>query len=454
VSSNRVLDSSLALTTKSAAGFRCILLIAGLHFRSRTQNLDYFERVIIQQKVQCIQEINENLSDQPSTQDAGVISMIATLCMVEVSPAQPSSNLSQKTSPESDFDQSQAKLGNIQASNAHLAGLMTLLESRHRANSRLGLVDARITTDVLLQRYVLACIRELIDHKEKLRLTQGGWESVTTAGWAAALGESAWIEDWLKALCVMPSCIAVPDDEENRMADFDSEIDARDTIRALRILTARCDVRHFPLEESPPGLMAVNKLWVIRGGKHKSFFSIPIQIRPGSSSSSFSTGSLQSALDISDAFPSASQKFRTPWAAFAICSSIYMHTALYLWKLDKSVDSQGGGLTRWLVSIVQADLERTWPSVASGRRSRELWLWRLFVTTTHVEVLQMRDKDTSQKSHYRNLRAWCHGRIRLWCDFAGVREWDEVKAALVQIAWPEDSPLEPFAESVWNAALA
>lgn len=52
-----------------------------------------------------------------------------------------------------------------------------------------------------------------------------------------------------------------------------------------------------------------------------------------------------------------------------------------------------------------------------------------------------------------DMKAWVHGRIRLWNILTGTTEWEKAKEALSFIAWPEKAPGEELAAAVWENAV-
>ncbi|KAH8882078.1 hypothetical protein GQ53DRAFT_886066 [Thozetella sp. PMI_491] len=119
------------LSTENPDSFRSILLIAALHFAWWPGKLGGYERTYLYHKVKCIESVNKHLKSLRSESALVCMSMVATLCMVEGS------------------------MGNLSEAEAHLDGLLAMLDVAPSENDQAG----------TLQRYIIICMRDMMEWK-------------------------------------------------------------------------------------------------------------------------------------------------------------------------------------------------------------------------------------------------------------------------------------------------
>ncbi len=319
---------------------------------------------------------------------------------------------------------------------------MTMLEMRRAGSGQGRLV--RDVEDDILERYILVAMREIMDLKRAYvdptplspvssndnrdqvdgRIPLDQWHE-----------ECMGVEDRLRALCFIPSYLSVT-------GDIIGDVDVRGSLEGLRVVTARSDERYLPKARRNAKRSIVSKLWTVMGGA-TTMLSNPALLMANTDGA-----------QTDDPQP----KLTSSWAGMGIATGFYMHGILRLWGSWQIMERRA---LRWLVGILQADLEQSRADMQSGRQSRELWFWKLFTVAFAIEwggklaiqqggIIQANPADTAA---YQATRRWFAQHIRLWGSVAGVSTWRGAKEALSTIVWPETFPDEEIAQAMWDAAV-
>ncbi|WKT42267.1 hypothetical protein QSH57_007103, partial [Fusarium oxysporum f. sp. vasinfectum] len=312
-----VLPSLRELNSENPDSFRSILLIAALYFAWRSGKLGVYERTYLYHKVKSIESVNKYLNGLSRKGALTCMSTVATLCMVEGS------------------------MGNLYEAEAHLDGLLAMLDA----------VPSDSDQVVTLQHYIVICMREIMEWKrvvcddklysrfsvsrnddcERSWMPLHVWTNIDKGA----------VEERLEALFHIPQYITVS-------RPVTQEIDARGAIKGLRLLTAG---------KIPSQYVNVGHLWYVLGGQASL---VPFSEQPPSSTSRSQE---------------QDPELRSDWLGLALAIGLYMHGTLRQWDSWQAME---GRALRWVISVVEADLNQTQSAMVSGAVNQELWLWKSF----------------------------------------------------------------------------
>ncbi|KAK2686133.1 hypothetical protein QWA68_015093 [Fusarium oxysporum] len=395
-----VLPSLRELNSENPDSFRSILLIAALYFAWRSGKLGVYERTYLYHKVKSIESVNKHLNGLSRKGALTCMSTVATLCMVEGS------------------------MGNLYEAEAHLDGLLAMLDA----------VPSDSDQVVTLQHYIVICMREIMEWKrvvcddklysrfsvsrnddcERSWMPLHVWTNIDKGA----------VEERLEALFHIPQYITVS-------RPVTQEIDARGAIKGLRLLTAG---------KIPSQYVNVGHLWYVLGGQASL---VPFSEQPPSSTSRSQE---------------QDPELRSDWLGLALAIGLYMHGTLRQWDSWQAME---GRALRWVISVVEADLNQTQAAMVSGAVNQELWLWKSFAMGFAVKSASRLAKRQGRIDQFilggdatvQALQQSTAQRIRLWSSVTSQYSWTQAKASLSRIVWPAKVLDENLDQMLWESAL-
>lgn len=324
---------------------------------------------------------------------------------------------------------------------------MALLEMRESIRSP---HDDRSADDMLLQRYTLVCIGEIMTLKRVMfgsfytrtqtARSENGTPSEMRAKPSHPQAATCWqnrdvtgLEDRLQALSLTPYFV-VP---QRKVDTHESFLDAKDSITGLRVITALQHGKEGNLTAKIPEHGVVSRVWSVTGGD-ASMIHVP------------ALGLLRDG--------SPNTKLWTSWAGLTVSAGFYLHGPLSLWDARQAVE---GRTLLWLTKMSQRDLDDNENDMITGSVNRSLWFWKLFTMTFSLarasslaRVAGTIDESIAGgEATYEAVHSWARERIHLWSRVTGVTDWDEARDTLSTIVWPDQYPGDVLGKAIWEEAV-
>ncbi|KAH8900341.1 hypothetical protein GQ53DRAFT_835416 [Thozetella sp. PMI_491] len=139
-----------------------------------------------------------------------------------------------------------------------------------------------------------------------------------------------------------------------------------------------------------------------------------------------------------------------------IASSLYYHRIIGVRPLTG--DKMEVRMQRRKLLAMKRGLYHAEADMIAGKTNREMWFWELFCGLVGMEALKMqagsRLDEGFPPGEFQELRNWFAARLRLWAAVTGVTKWEDAKAVLNKLAWPDAIPHPRLDESAWRSAMA
>lgn len=328
--------------------------------------------------------------------------------------------------------------GNLHAAEAHLEGLMALLDRTDNRSQPDGITQE--TADSVLQRYIMICIQEIMRlriHTKRTLLTK-----------ASPIMESLDLNDELSRGVTQP------------MADFN------DRLLVLWLMPyfhlANQDLRSEDLDatEFIHSLRAItSKYCGCRASRKRQTTSCHKERESGAYVTRFFLSGLSKRGEGPVSRSESSDNFRGSWAGFSITMGFYLYGLVGLGSPEDLIDGRALG---WLMRMLQRDIKKGLKMGMDSDRGGPFWLWkvvlgafavvsawRLSMSTADIE------KDTfGSELVLVKLKLWFYAKIRLWSKHTNIRKWEDARDVLASVVWPKSAAGEQLASVTWEEAVS
>ncbi|ESU10452.1 hypothetical protein FGSG_02854 [Fusarium graminearum PH-1] len=378
---------------------------SGLHFAWNTGQLQSFEPTFLFHKIEAMNSVNKFLRNS-RMKYAVCVRNIATLCFTECA------------------------MGNIIASETHLDGLMRFMDL-HRPPHKAPLAESDLD-DELANRYVLFSYNFIHGFKSRVEdVLINGSVTKTSQTPSPALVEKL-MHEWhkhevqgldirLKSLKMIPFFFSeLP--PNTKFVD----IDGTATAECLATLTATAQLRTQGMDFDDQQMIwqegAATRLMLAFVGSHIE---------------SISTGGRKGSV------PNGS-RMASSWSGMAAATGLYLHTILRFWNAGEPIEPR---LHRRVLLVLQQDLER---SRRTSRPLNDLWFWKAFVGAMTVE----RQVASPARGVLNEMKWIYESFVREWGIMIGTTTWEQARAALSRIVWPEVFHSEGMAQELWYRCVS
>lgn len=279
----------------------------------------------------------------------------------------------------------------------------------------------------ILERFVFICVHEIA---LRIRAAYGMSSRTLPQDWDGSPDD---LEDRLLSLSYLPNYIIT-------MADTNTEVNGMKSIEELRPVTALNQNYTFrnTCKEVPK---SVSRAWSVVGG-NRSMLPPMTQQDP-------SEPLLGHENKHSPVLPIS-------WVGMTLSVAFYLHGVLRIWNFLK------GDSLSWFAGTQQRHLNETQADLDLGLFSQQFWFWKLFSTAFTIECVYLKAHTDRHRNNaikggeakFQALRQWFRVRIRLWSSITNVLHWEDARAALKNIVWPDNFPDDTLARRVWEEALS
>ncbi|QPC58908.1 hypothetical protein HYE67_001139 [Fusarium culmorum] len=137
-------------------------------------------------------------------------------------------------------------------------------------------------------------------------------------------------------------------------------------------------------------------------------------------------------------------RMASSWSGMAAATGLYLHTVLRFWNAGEPIEPR---LHRRVLLVLQQDLER---SRRTSRPLNDLWFWKAFVGAMSVE----RQTASPARGVVNEMKGVYEGFVREWSIIIGTTAWEQARAALSRIVWPEVYHSEDMAQELWYRCVS
>ncbi|KAH8900385.1 hypothetical protein GQ53DRAFT_835444 [Thozetella sp. PMI_491] len=392
------LNDPLRLSIYEPLGLRGTMMLAGLHFKLMSYDVDTFDNTFFFHKGEAIQFVNKGLVDQSVRYRAGFMKLIAMLSVLE------------------------SCARNLDNAEAHIQGLLTLFEVQE---SEMESADEDGSHDEVVQRlFVMAhffvealrCRRVNISTKENE--AKDGPRHVHLSG----LGDN------LAALRLMPAFLSP--------LTSNSDVDGTHAMVSIQCLTHVIERKQNTASSSA----------IAPVPQHVSGFCEGANAADCLGCMSIAGLLLAFTVIHSKRLPAkvdpVGTRMRCSWSSFAISTSFYLNAVLGVWNMGLSYKSRI--MTR-LLAIHKKDMERVEAGALDGTVASEMLFWQIFVAAYAL-------KSTPAKE-FKMERQFLYASIRKWSVTTRTAHWEDARDALEKITWPNTPWVDERGKKLWTDAL-
>ncbi|KAM5345055.1 hypothetical protein ACJ41O_010917 [Fusarium nematophilum] len=406
-------NNCLSSATSDPGAFRCTLLIAAMHFEWTTGAMKSFEPTFLFHKVQAIQVVNNWISEKQPRLITAMIRQIATLCFVEIC------------------------FGHVFSAQAHLNGMVTLLQHRRRLldefreKGRPHEEDSA-QDEELTDRYFLLILTLFARHKSRLLdvLRFGHVPESYRNLSPQDLENLARVDDLVERNCEFDVKLHLL-----RLIPFFScplptgsnlhWIDGSDTILVIQELTDSIDM----VQSKPDACDLENEFAMVCANGVASQLHVQYI---ASHMRSISHG------------PSTrhASKPTTTWCG------LYISTGLYLLNVLGLRESLDTACQDYVMHIFKRAVTRHLAELKDGRSmSEHVLFWQIFLGAISVEKSYRQGAgDGSSMGEFFDEAIW------KWSRAAGVSRWEDARGVLERVAWRSVDAEEGLAMAIWERA--
>ncbi|VUC28779.1 unnamed protein product [Clonostachys rosea] len=406
-------EDCIALTMAEPTYFRSTLMLAGLHYMWKVGGFQEFEKSVLFHKQQLIKLVNCWLLGDIKIITSKQLKLIAILSIAE------------------------SCVGNYPVAEAHLSGLLSLLEMRQEISCPSDMRPGSPKQEEALERLILVAHHFASAVKSRLTHTLAGDSNYASIWQRSFTGMS----ENLVALRLIPFYL-----QENRPLITEPIIAAK-VINALRGLTEA--VRKRRINDGAPH--------VVHDPSYANETTICDSQDPATCIGCKNLSCLLFAFTeahVSSTLPSTSQALEgtllASWRALAASVALYLNNVLLLWNSGQPIDRRL--FLRILETLVYyaPELKNDWNS--QSKRTSELPFWILY--TASFALVTHPQEGSGQEIE--ETRLWLHEKIKRWACTYQVLEWTDARASLSNITWPQPrSDLqEEIARQVWDGILS
>jgi hypothetical protein len=170
--------------------------------------------------------------------------------------------------------------------------------------------------------------------------------------------------------------------------------------------------------------------------------------------------------EVNDERSSSATQILTCWCGAVTAAAFYLNGVLRLWNAGQPIEPR---LFRRLIDILKRDIERSENEREKGKRSNELWFWKVFVGSYALAVAPVEQKqqlsewmsgglvypNISTSEERKIIQGWFDERIRRWSKLNNITEWEDAKEALSRIVWATTMVEEDkIAKNIWTEAIS
>ncbi|KAH8898474.1 hypothetical protein GQ53DRAFT_418019 [Thozetella sp. PMI_491] len=396
-------------------GLRSTLMLAGLHFTLVTSGASHFDDTFLAHKGDVIRYVNEGLGNHILRNRASFVKVIATLSVME------------------------SCVGNLVVAEAHLRGLMSLLEMQDSAG-RPAVNQTRDVDAQTVQRMFVMAHHFLDAVRSRSTDTQTQESNKTEKRLSSGLMDN------LAALRLMPVFFS-------SIPPKMGYVDASAIIAALKGFTQAVVAKASSRKLSKPA----------SGRPECSCEGADAESCLGCRSSA---GMLVGLLithftDLPPALDGHNKRMRSTWCALAISCSFYLNTVLGAW--NRGIPPEPRLLAR-LLALHKTELDRMELDLLSGSESCNTWFWQIFVAAMTLQAVRKRHSRHVGAAHYMSTTEasegepsfdpyMYHTHIRRWSVISRTKQWEGARVALQQVAWPDLPWAEEMANGLWEEAM-
>ncbi|KAH8655883.1 hypothetical protein BX600DRAFT_553040 [Xylariales sp. PMI_506] len=398
-------------------GLRGTMMLAGLHFKLMTSGSKMLDPAFFYHKWEAIHLVNDQLGRQSSDTRSTCVKLIAILSIME------------------------SCGGNSAVADAHIRGLLALLERQEleqsSTNANIGYPDnTQVAERMLLIAHHFAAAT-------RCRSTESFLDTTATRAGMMHMPVGM-LYDNLSALRLMPALF------NDRVSTTDV-VDVSAIIASLKGLAYAASNAHKGVGSSP----YLNLL--------PSWKENAVNICTGNETSQCLgcrclAGVLLSLIITlsslgSNVETSSDDRMMCSWQGFAIASSFFLNGVLGVWNLGQPLEAP---LATKLASLLRREMAESEDETLEHPQGRKLWFWKAFVTGYSLQAAQPHrnlerlmsqaikysEEDTTSLLFFQAL-------ICRWSSITGIVRWEDARAILESIAWPNFHDINQKAEQLW-----
>ncbi|KAF5670927.1 hypothetical protein FDENT_11097 [Fusarium denticulatum] len=351
------------------------LLVSGIHYARNKGDLALFESTFLFHKIQCIRQVNSWLRRGPDKNlQTKCARYISTLAITE------------------------ACLGDFEAAESHLNGLVVYLDSNRLQTGQ----DARakgIKEPLEVTEY------GLMKHKPHLHDISGTISC-------------------LKATRMLPFFFGFLPTER-----MPKDVDMHMTVAVLRDLTRRADPRH-----TNRSAYTNWKVWH-SGDTPRLLFALV-------------DSHIDSFSDKLQLPPQGRQTFISSWSSFCVTMGMYLTNVVELWNHGLPIERR---LRYYTIRVLEDDIRKGYETLEHmDQETRYTWFWKAFVGSLTVAQSQSADYDERLDGMFDKFSKY----IKAFTRVEKMSSWDEAKRILVTVVWPMECTQDEIYIKVWTRLLA
>ncbi|KAF5684835.1 hypothetical protein FCIRC_3744 [Fusarium circinatum] len=386
------------------------LLVSGIHYARNKGDLALFEPTFLYHKIQCIRQVNFWLRGGPDKNlQTKCARYISTLAITE------------------------ACLGDFEAAESHLNGLVVYLDSKRLQTGQdaRGQVEDELTSRYLnLAKNVLhstaSRVKDLIANycvargiKEPLKDTEYGLMKHKPH-----LHDTSGTISCLKATRMLPFFFGFLPTER-----MPKDVDMHMTVTVLRDLTRRADPRH-----TNRSAYTNWKVWH-SGDTPRLLFALV-------------DSHIESFSDKLQLPPQGRQTFISSWSSFCVTMSMYLTNVVELWNHGLPIERR---LHYYTIRVLEDDIRNGYETLEHmDQETRYTWFWKAFVGSLTVAQGQLTNYDERLDGMFDKFSKY----IKAFTWVEKMSSWDEAKRILVTVVWPMECTQDEICTKVWARLLA
>ncbi|KAJ3541756.1 hypothetical protein NM208_g4458 [Fusarium decemcellulare] len=402
------ISDSIASAINDPCGLRNVLMIAAFRHAWKFSHLGTFEQTFLYHKFQTIRLVNAQL--RPSQFITFCADHITTLCFAECT------------------------LGNFDAAETHLKGMMLYMETRDSEPKD----QRQVVTHELCDRYfILAynmtqCLKSRLDdylaspagarYRCRSHLSSQDLERLVPE-WHSYEANGAGL--CLDAMSVFPSFFG-----SSAVHEKLNLVDASRIITCVKDITRIFDMRN--------SFQRVN-----------SYDTSPYELWDQGDPSRLFTAVVEAHIESCSPMPEPfdGSSIQSSWIGISVATGMYLNSILGVWNHGQPEDDQ---LLYYILRYSHRDLTRHLSeSMSYSSVPHDLWFWKLFVTAFHLAYARI----NRYNAWMDNVSSDLTGLIRVWAEETSTRSWQDARNKLARIVWPANFDKEGLAESIWDKAL-
>ncbi|KAH7316807.1 hypothetical protein B0I35DRAFT_263941 [Stachybotrys elegans] len=415
-------DEWITRARNDPATLRCTLLLGSMHYVWKVGEFKDFGKSFFFHKMELIRHTNTLLSGDVLKITPQSLKLIAILSVIE------------------------SCVGNFPLAEAHLDGLLTVLEMREKRISAEGR-DPAEEEDEILERLLLTAHHFIGAVRSRIKQTYRG-EADADNIWHTSFSG---LPENLAGIRIFPYYLLSDPLELNVPMDVHACVE---TMKQMTIAVNRrsricsVDKAHHVVDESLASGMSIcdnANSAVCRGCQGMTSFLFAW--------SNINAHSLRQEHNVGKRAPVMSS-----WRGLCAVSSLYLNHVLGLWNGGEPIEPH---MFRRIIVTILRDIQSmgTSEEALTGRQG-DLWLWKVMTTAYAVATTLPMDGprftgDSAVMMDGAVILGWLQSRIGIWSKVQGVTQWEQAQKALSRVCWP--NPVSEAKEAaltyIWARAV-